>query len=1138
MVRRVAFSSWTIRSKLVVLVLVVFLPAAAVIVLSGAANRTQEISTAKNEALLLVQGLAAQQEEIADGTRQLLGILAQTPEVQSLKAEACNDLFRKIAIGKKYYSNFALDTPDGNMIAGLNPFEPGTVNLSDRNHIRRVLQEHDFSVGDYVVGRTSKLPSIHYSYPVLDGNNNLLAILSAGFRLDDYARFIRKANLPEGSAVLITDRNGVRLYRFPEDDGAIGTPIREDTLKRISGDSVEGIYEGSGHEGVPRVYAFEQIRLREGSEPYLYILVGIPRDQILQSANRHALFNSLTLGLAVFVAFSLARFLANIGFIKPIKQLVVATEQLGHGNSGARTGLSHSADELGNLANSFDTMASLLEKKEMERNRAEDEMRRMHRQNRLILEAAGEGIVGLDEGGTITFSNPAACELLGYGADELIGNKLHELVHGRRPDGSNYPAADCPMYDTLKNGVPCHIRDEVLWRKDGTGFQAAYSSMPIMEDGKITGAVITFRDISARKKAVDLLQESEERHRQISDMIADFAFSYVKSAEGQYIIDWLAGAVERITGYTTDEVLQRGCLKFLVSPADTAVFENNVIGLESGMSKGCELRIVRKDGTSRWMRVLTKAIEGNANLSSHRLIGSCEDITEGKRAEEALRESEEKYRSIFENSLDGVLFASPDGPVYAANITACELFGRSEEEILECGRDMLVDETDPRWQRLLEDRRLTGRVRGELNYRKKDGTTFPVEVSSSLFTMQNGDVRTCVVFRDITERKEAEKLKFQLQQAQKLEAIGTLAGGIAHDFNNILAIILGYTEIALMDIQGNSSSDRSLREVLRATHRAKDLIQQILTFSRQGEVEVRQPMEVAPVTKETLKLLRATLPSTIEFREEIPADSLLIMGDPTQLHQVLVNLCTNSAHAMRDRGGLLEVRLAEVVLDTFSARTHEDLKPGPYVRLTVKDTGHGMDAATLERIFDPYFTTKKVGEGSGLGLAVVHGIVKRHEGGIYVRSEPGVGTEFGILFPKIQEVKEERPIGDVQSPGGTERILFVDDEEQLAAVTERMLAKLGYSVTAKTSSIDAIELFRSDPDAFDLVITDYTMPYKTGVDLAKEVLELRADIPVVLCTGYSDTIDEDTAKMMGIKVLAMKPLDVRTLARLIRSILD
>ena len=387
--------------------------------------------------------------------------------------------------------------------------------------------------------------------------------------------------------------------------------------------------------------------------------------------------------------------------------------------------------------------------------------------------------------------------------------------------------------------------------------------------------------------------------------------------------------------------------------------------------------------------------------------------------------------------------------------------------------------------------------------------------------------------------EEKEKLEAQLHQAQKLEAVGTLAGGIAHDFNNILSVIMGYTELVLNDTPETDVSHDDLKQVVTATLRAKDLVKQILTFSRHGEAQERRPIVVAPIIKEALKLLRSTLPTTIGFRQDIHEESGSILGDPTQFHQIVVNLCTNAAHAMKGSGGLLEVILDKVELDVFAAGEYENLKPGSFLKLTVKDTGHGMDSATLARIFDPYFTTKPVGEGSGLGLAVIQGIVKRHEGAVSVRSEPGKGTVFEILLPSVEQEDRRQVETELSSPaGGAGRILFVDDEEQLVSLGARMLTKLGYRVATRMDGFEAIKLFRSDPDGFDLVITDYTMPHMTGVDLAGEILRIRPDIPIILCTGYSEMISEQTVKEKGLRALIMKPFSPSNIARLIRDMLD
>jgi len=380
-------------------------------------------------------------------------------------------------------------------------------------------------------------------------------------------------------------------------------------------------------------------------------------------------------------------------------------------------------------------------------------------------------------------------------------------------------------------------------------------------------------------------------------------------------------------------------------------------------------------------------------------------------------------------------------------------------------------------------------------------------------------------------------METQLNQAQKMEAIGTLAGGIAHDFNNILSSIMGYTEIALYDeIPEESPAHYSMNQVLKASHRAKDLVKQILAFSRQGSDETK-PIKLNSIVTEGLKLLRASLPSNIEIRQNIRTASGLVMADPTQMHQVLMNLCTNAYHAMREKGGELNVELFDVNLNSLDETLNIGLKPGKYVKLTISDTGHGMNQGVLERVFDPYFTTKPKEEGTGLGLSLVHGIVESFGSKTTVESAPGKGATFTIFLPRIEsedkpEIKDPGPV-----PTGIERILFVDDETLIVEITEKMLQRLGYDVTSKTSSIEALEVFMTKPEAFDLVITDLTMPKMTGDVLAEEILQIRPDIPVILCTGFSERITEDMIKELGIRKYIMKPILRNEIAQTIRDVL-
>jgi PAS domain S-box-containing protein len=387
------------------------------------------------------------------------------------------------------------------------------------------------------------------------------------------------------------------------------------------------------------------------------------------------------------------------------------------------------------------------------------------------------------------------------------------------------------------------------------------------------------------------------------------------------------------------------------------------------------------------------------------------------------------------------------------------------------------------------------------------------------------------------EIAEREKAEAALRQSHKMEAIGTLAGGIAHDFNNILAAVLGYADMAMDDIPARSPAKYQIEQVLKAGNRAKDLVKHILSFSRK-ENHILIPVDVLHIAKESLKFLRATIPTTIDIKEHFDIENRTILADETQIHQVIVNLCTNAAQAMDVDGGILEVTLSDHIFSENDVKEEPDLQPGEYVHLCVRDNGTGIDPKYLDKIFDPYFTTKEVGKGSGMGLAVVIGIVKSHGGVIRVNSKLGEGTSFNVYLPKVEEQIHEEIDETIPLPHGSEKILVVDDDASIVDMTQQRLERLGYNVTAKTSSKEALTLFRAKPDAFDLVISDQTMPGLTGEQLAKELLAIRPDIPIIICTGYSSKMDAEKANFVGVSAFIMKPVDKRELAITMRKVLD
>ena len=510
-------------------------------------------------------------------------------------------------------------------------------------------------------------------------------------------------------------------------------------------------------------------------------------------------------------------------------------------------------------------------------------------------------------------------------------------------------------------------------------------------------------------------------------------------------------------------------------------------------------------------------------------------LADRKQANEALIESEKRYKAVFQGAAEGILIADIEtGKFKYANPVICEMLGYTEEEL----KRMSVGDIHPK--KVLQDvfsefeaqAKKEKKLSMNLPCLRKDGTLIYVDIYTSPVRI---DKKECNVgfFTDITERK---KLETQLLQAQKMEAIGDLAGGIAHDFNNILTSIIGFTELSLDEVEKGTHLEDNLQEVYTAGKRAKDLVRQILAFARQSGEELK-PVQVDKIAAEALKFIRSSIPTTIEIRQTIESDSL-IMGNATHVHQILMNLFTNAAYAMEEKGGILEFSLKDVVMDRGVTREKLNLNPGNYIEIKVSDTGAGIAPEIIGSIFDPYFTTKGPGEGTGMGLAMVHGIIKSYGGKISVDSKPGQGALFKIYLPVTRKRQEHRPYQAETLPTGTERILFVDDEAPIAKMGGQTLEGLGYTVSIRTSSIEALELFRTKPDDFDLVITDMTMPNMTGDKLAVEMMKIRPDIPVIICTGFSKKISDDSIATIGIRAFAYKPIVKADLAKTVRKVLD
>ncbi|GAB6097388.1 hypothetical protein JCM14469_36420 [Desulfatiferula olefinivorans] len=641
-------------------------------------------------------------------------------------------------------------------------------------------------------------------------------------------------------------------------------------------------------------------------------------------------------------------------------------------------------------------------------------------------------------------------------------------------------------------------------------------------------------------QSMERLRRSEEKYRGMIENAFEGLFQ--NTLDGRIIS--ANPAMAAILGYDSPDQLIATVTdiktQLYVNPSDRDLLVETA--LDRGRAAMFDVPLYRRDGAQIWASINARMVYDKTG-APYCLEGFLTDITDRKRAEEALAESRNYLDEIINAVADPLFVKDSDHRWVLVNDALCSFMGYDREAILGKGDHDYFPKAEAdvflaKDQRVLET--------GEANINEETltdarGEVHTIVTKKTLYVDKAGRRFIVGIIRDITDQKRAQEERKQLEsrltQAQKMEAVGTLAGGIAHDFNNILSAIIGFTELALLETDPGEKVTDKLRQVLTAGNRARELVRQILTFSRMTETAYA-PLSLRIAVKEFLKMLRSVIPSTVAIESRLSVSGL-VMSDPTQIHQILMNLCTNAVHAMDDRGGTLTVSLDDIVIDRPETSPDPSLQPGAYVVVGISDTGRGIPGSLMDKIFEPFFTTKERGRGTGLGLSVIHGIVKNHRGAVTCRSVEGEGSTFSVYLPRLEAAQVEQP---APSPprllAGHERILFIDDEVILVNLVQDMLTGIGYDVVALASSSEALALFRRDPSAFDLVITDMTMPGLTGDRLAAEMLALRSDLPVILCTGYHEHMTGARARSLGIREFIMKPVDMKTLTEAIRRVLD
>ncbi len=780
------------------------------------------------------------------------------------------------------------------------------------------------------------------------------------------------------------------------------------------------------------------------------------------------------------------------------------------------------------------------------RKEAEEALQRTLQRFYTVLSSMYGGLLLVTDEGRVEFANQALCDYfdLNDSPEDLVGLTASE-VFAKIDEAYLHPdEAVTHVREIVDRGQPVKGEQVAM----GGGRELLRDFIPLHIGGQSYGRLWCHTDITERKAMErelqkardDLEQRVIERTEQLANSEKEFRLLaeampqivWITRADGwniyfnQQWVDYTGLTLEESYGHGWNKPFHPDDQKRAWDAWQNAVTNNGTYSLE------CRLR--KADGTYHWWLIRgVPVIDEKGEIA--KWFGTCTDIEEIKKTEEVVRLANAYNRSLIEASLDPLVTIDREGCISDANIATEEATGYSRDEMI--GTDFSDYFTDPRkarvgYQMVFND----GFVRDyPLEIRRRNGgITTPVLYNASVYRDEGG--QAIGVFAAARDMTESRLLETQLRQAQKMEALGTLSGGIAHDFNNMLAAIIGFSELLYGSVAKGSRDERHLKRIMEASIRGRELVKQLLTFSRKTEQE-KEPLLLGGIVEETAKLLRATTPATIDIRVNSLSRSGMVLGDATQIQQVLMNLCVNAVHAMREKGGSLDIELSDFSVAESDGGPH-GIEPGPYMKLVVRDTGTGIPVGIIDRIFDPFFTTKQLGEGTGLGLSVVQGIVKQSNGYIAVTSERGKGSAFTVYLPRIGSETHTDAVTDDEIPTGSERILFVDDEEALVEMGEDILAELGYDITSRTNGREALALLKEDPSRFDLVITDQTMPQMTGIELAKEVLALRADMPIIMCTGFSYVVDADKARAAGIRAFAMKPLTKREIAKTVRKVLD
>lgn len=1131
--------SLSIRAHLVILISLLAFPFVIMIVRLGINERDNAIAAAYRDNMKFVGMIANEQKSIVTGLEQLLLALSFVPEIQNHDVTATNAIVVELLKRNPHLTNIAVMDPYGIVWGTARPFM-GQVSLGDRKYFLEAVRTGSLSSGEFTVGRISSKPIINFGYPVKDQSKQVIAVLGIALDLEYIRRDFRSMNFPAGSSFRVLDHNGVTLLGDLDETAktaSIGKPgAPPEQLDRMQTGPEEGFFEGNGPEGDRRLIAYQKMGLPGEPKPYLYILSSIPRAEVISRANAMIVRNLSTLTAVFLIGLFSAWFIGSRVIASPINLLKQASKRLGSSLETVNVSSEVKGGELGELALAFDEMADALVRRELAQSAAEAALRESERKFRNISERSFVGIFVLQED-VIRYANGTLSEILGYETSELVDRMSPiDLVV---PE--DWPAVREKLVGLASGKWETQFHSFRIVTNLGEIRQVeTYSSRTTY--GGSSAIIGTLLDVSDRKRIQDELLALIEKNQaalQIASMghwEYDMASRMFTFNDQYYSLHGVSA--EEAGGYRMDA---DAYAKRFVHPEDAhlvkALIQEAAESREPKFQVQCEARILRAGGEVRDVSVWFRA-EKNARGKTVRLHGVNQDITERMRAEAIVRENEALLSSIVEN-LPLMIFMKD-----AAELRFVR-FNRAGEALLGYSREDLIGKSDyelfPPEQAdffTQEDREVleSGQLRdiAEEPIATRRGERFLHTKKIPILDKEGKPVYLLGISEDITDRKLAEEekvnLQAQLSQSQKLESVGRLAGGVAHDFNNMLSAILGHAQLAMMRGRSAEMIQQDLKTIEDSALRSADLIRKLLAFARKQTI-VPKVLDLNETVAGMLKMLQRLIGEDVDFAW-VPAESLWpVRIDPSQVDQLLVNLCVNARDAISGVGKVT-IEVGNAVFDEAYCTVHAGYSPGEFVMLAVSDDGCGMDKEVLGHIFEPFFTSKELGKGTGLGLATVYGIVKQNDGFINVYSEPGKGSTFKLYLPRFQGDLAEPALEDTdETPlGHGETVLLVEDEPRILSVGRAMLEALGYKVLTAGTPTEAVRELAAHVGEVRLLITDVIMPEMNGRELATLLCGMQPGLKCLFASGYAANVTAHRGVLDEGVYFIPKPFSVQQLA--------